>query len=335
MARLDRVNARVGALRSRLVGADVLRELLVRPSLEARIDLLVRSGRLAAPPTERGAPLLDAVEATLRDGLRRDEARLLREVEGERSRGLLAAALGLREGQLVKVLLRGTAFGAPPDRLVALAPPTAWIPEGRLRELAESTSPEALAEKLARDGSPFAAPLRAALVERDRAGLLPAEVAIDRVAFGRVAESARGRGEDAAALADWLAARADARNALTLLALGANVPSRDLFVPGGRRIGAEAYARLARAGVEARRRAAAALVPCAPERLSEPAAAERLLEGAATRRLRLAARRAPLSLAVPLAWIEARREEIHRIAVVLRGAALGLPGDAILDLVEA
>lgn len=317
------------------MGSDALRELLVRPSLEARIDLLVRSGRLPAPPAEREGPPLDAVEATLRAALREDEARLLREVEGEGPRRLLAAALGLREGQLLKVLLRGTAFGTPPDRLVALAPPTAAVPEERLRELAESTSPEALAESLAREGSPFSAPLRAALVERDRAGLLPAEVAIDRVAFGRVAEGARGRGEDAAALSDWLAARADARNALTLLALGANAPSRDLFIPGGRRIGVEPFRRLERAGPEERRRAAAALVPCGPERLAEPASAERLLEGAATRRLRLAARRAPLSLAVPLAWIEARREEIHRIAVVLRGASLGLPGDAILDLVEA
>ncbi|HSN14024.1 MAG TPA: V-type ATPase subunit, partial [Anaeromyxobacteraceae bacterium] len=177
--------------------------------------------------------------------------------------------------------------------------------------------------------------LRDALRERDEAGLLPAELALDRAAFDRVAGAARGRGEDAAGLLEWLADRADLRNGTTLLALGDGAPGRDLLVPCGRRLSAGTFARLSRAPVEARRAAVAALVPCDPQRLADPSAAERLLERAATRRLALAARRRPLSLAVPLAWIEARREEVHRIAVVLRGAALGLPGEAILDLVEA
>lgn len=334
MARLDRVNAWVGARRSRLAGPEVLRELLVRPSLEARIELLVRSGRIPAPGGDGGGAPLEAVEAALRAGVRADEVRLLRDVEGARPRRLLAAAIGIQEGQGLKVLLRGTAFGAPAERLLAQAPATEGLPEHRLRALAEAASPEALAERLSVEGSPFAAPLRAALVERDRDGLLPAEVAIDRVAFGRVADAARGRGEDAASLSDWLAATADARNALTLLALGANVPSRDLFIPGGRRIGAGTFARLARGGAAARRLAAAALVPCDPARLADPAGAERLLERAVTRRLTLAARRAPLSLAVPLAWLAARREEIRRYAVLLRGTLMGLPGEVILDLVE-
>lgn len=335
MARLDNVNARVGARRSRLLGADGLRELLVRPTLEARIELLVRSGRLAAPPAEREGAPLDAVEAALRAGLRADEARLLREVEGARPRRLLAAALGLQEAQALKVLLRGTTFGAPPDRLAAMAPATEGLPDARLRELAASPSPEALAERLATGGSPFATPLRAALAERDREGLLPAEVAIDRVAFARVGAAARGGGEDARGLQDWLAREADGRNALTLLALGSALPDRDLFLPGGSRIGADAFARLARGDAGARRAAVAALVPCEPARLADAASAERLLERSATRALTRAARRGPLTLAVPLAWIEARREEVRRIALVLRGAALGLPGEAILDLVEA
>ncbi len=352
MARLDNVNARVGARRSRLIGAAGLRELLVRPTLAARIELLVSRGRLPAVPglePPKGAegaaraegvrpddaPLLAAVEASLRAGVRADEARLLAEVEGHRQRRLLSAALGLQEGRALKILLRGTTHGVAPDRLVALVPPTERLPEARVRRLAEAASPGALAARLAEEGSPFAEPIRAGLRERDRVGLLAAEVGVDRVAFSRVGEAARGGGEDAAALLDWLAGQADARNATTLLALGTAIPSHHLFLPWGRRIGAAAFARLARGGAEARRAAVAALVPCSPERVMDPSVAELLLDRAEVRRLALAARRLPLSLAVPLAWIEARRDEVRRMAVMLRGASLELPGEAILGMVEA
>lgn len=335
MARLDHVNARIGARRSRRVGVEGLRELLVHPVLAAQIEVLVRRGLLPVSPAEREGMALAGVEAALREGIRSDEARLLREVEGRRPRTLLAAALGLQESQGIKVLLRGIVHGVPPERIAAIAPPTAALPEERLRALAEAPSPEALAERLAAEGSPFAGPLREGLGDRDRAGLLPIEVGIDRAGFARVQGAGAGRGEDPEALRDWLADRADLRNATTLLALGSAVPERDLFVPGGRGLSAERFSRLAKGTPEARRRAVAALVSCAPERLGDPSMAERQLERWGTRRLHVASRRRPLSLVVPLAWLEARREEVRRVAVVLRGTAMGLTGDTILDLVEA
>lgn len=333
MARLDHVNARIGARRSRLLGADGLRELLVRPSLAARIELLAQRGRIVSGPLPAEGDGLLAVERALRSAVREEERRLLDEVEGPGARRLLAAAIALGEAQGLKQILRGIAHGLPADRLAAgaaLGPGEEGLPA-----LAGAASLDDLVGRLRAQESPFAEPIGAALAERDRAALLPAEVAIDRVAAGRVAAAAVRAGEDGAALLEWLAERVDVRNATTLLALGAATPARDLFVPGGRRISAAAFALLARGGVEARRAAAAALVPCPAEQLLDPAGAERLLERSAARRLTLAARRRPLSLAVPLAWLEARREEVRRIAIVLRGAALGLPGDAILDLVEA
>jgi V/A-type H+-transporting ATPase subunit C len=333
MARLDHVNARVGGRRSRLLRGDELRELLLRPGLAARIELLERSGRLGLEPLREVA--LATVEARLRQGIREDEARLLGEVEGRSARRLLAAALGIEEAKALKVLVRGTSAGIPPERLVELAPPTDGLPEPRLRELARAPSPEALVGLLDAAASPYAEPMRAALLSRARTGLVPVEVAIDRVAYGRVEEAAMRGGEDARILGDWLAELADGRNALTLLAMGDAVPGADLFLPGGRRLGAALFARLARGSGEARRSAAAALVPCEPGRLVDPASADRLLARSLLRRITLAARRAPLSLAVPLAWIGARREEVRRIGVVLRGAELGLAGDVLLDLAEA
>ena len=342
MARLDHVNARVGARRSRLIGPAGLRELLVSPTLAARVELLVSRGRSAAAPglePPKGAAgaaargrrppgdgRLAAVEAALRAGVRADEARLLAEVEGARQRRLLSAALGLQEGQAIKVLLRGTAAGVAPERLVGAGAATRGLPEASGCRAGARAVAGGAGGAARGGGEPLRRAAPRAAAERDRAGLLPAEVAVDRVAYARVGAAARGRGEDVAELVRFLAERADLRNASTLLAMGEAVPATDLFLPGGLRIGAEEFARLAGGGGSARREAAAALVPCAPERLLDPASADRLLERAAARRLARAARRAPLSLAVPLAWIEARREEVRRIAVVLRGCGAGAGG---------
>jgi hypothetical protein len=38
---------------------------------------------------------------------------------------------------------------------------------------------------------------------------------------------------------------------------------------------------------------------------------------------------------VPLAYLAERRAEVRRVALSLRGAQLGLPGDELLSLVEA
>ncbi len=124
----------------------------------------------------------------------------------------------------------------------------------------------------------------------------------------------------------------DARNAATLLAIGGTGGGDAPFVPGGRRIGREAFARLASAPAAALREGIAAAFPGTAADLALPWAADRALERALLARLRPAARSRPLSIAVPLAYLAERTAEVRRIAIVLRGAALGLPGDEILDL---
>uniref|UniRef100_UPI001F5677D6 V-type ATPase subunit n=1 Tax=Anaeromyxobacter oryzisoli TaxID=2925408 RepID=UPI001F5677D6 len=85
----------------------------------------------------------------------------------------------------------------------------------------------------------------------------------------------------------------------------------------------------------AARAAVAEVFPELAAAAAEPWAMERALEAAVLAPLRREARRAPLSLAVPLRYLLERREEVRRIALVLRGAALGLPLETILGLAEA
>ena len=124
---------------------------------------------------------------------------------------------------------------------------------------------------------------------------------------------------------------------MTLLALaGARRPRAEPVGAGRPRAGRAALAALARAGLDAARAAVARAF-----RASPPAAlADALVRGPRPRARLLAplareARAQPLSIAVPLAYLAARREEIRRLALALRGAALGLPPEELLDLVEA
>lgn len=342
MSRLDYANARIGAKRARLLGADGFRDLLTRATLEARIEALRHTAAGAALPTgaltAAGADpggALGPVEAALREALRRDEARLLADAEGRRAQALLAAVLGVEEAAAVKAIVRGVAHGATPERTLAAALPAPGLPAARLREAASATTVEGALGVLGATGSPVAIAAQGALALRARQGLLPLEIAADRAAFARAGAVARGAGEDAALVRAHLEDRVDARNAATLVALAGAPPGADAFVPGGRRLPEAAFRALAGADPPALRAALASRFRGDAAGLGSPWSADRALERAVLAPLRRAARARPLSIAVPIAYLLERRAEVRRIALLLRGAALGVPGEELLDLVEA
>lgn len=335
MARLDLANARVAAWRTRLASNATLRELLARGTLDARLEVL--RAATGAPAGAPGGPEpLAGVEAELRAGVRRAAERILRDAEGRRPRRLLAAFLALDEAEAVKAVVRGVALGAPLGEIVAAAPPTPALPEAALREAAAAADVGAALAILGARGSLVAVAVLDALPSGPAIGLAPLELAADRAAIARARRACRGGGEDAAILARHLEDRVDLRNALTLLALGGASPAADPFLAGGRRLSLPALRALASSRDAAAAGAAIAeAFGLRPRELATPWAAERALEDAIAEPLRRDARARPLSLAVPLAYLLARRAEVRRVALVLRGAALGLPADEILDVAEA
>jgi len=341
MARLDYANARIGARRARLLGPAALRDLLTRPTLEARLEVLrarAAGAALAAPGAGASAAAADPIsvaEAALRAALQQEEAQLLEDAEGARARTLLEAVLAIEEASAVKAIVRGVAFGGTVERVVAVALPCPGLDAQRILEAASATAVEGALGLLAGAGSPVAMAALGALGERAKHGLLPLELAADRAALERAARRARGPGEDRAVVRAHVEDRIDARNAATLLALAGTSPLAETFVRGGRRLDEATFRRLAPAGPAELRAALAPLFGCAPEDLERPWSADRALERAVLEPLRRAARVGPLSIAVPLAYLLERRAEVRRVSLVLRGAALGLPGDELLELVGA
>lgn len=338
MARLDLVNARAAARRSRLLGDRGLQALALRAGLGARLEALRATPWGDGLPAGDAPPLAD-VEAALREAQRREAAWLAALAEGAAAGRALRAFLSLADADAVKALLRGVAAAAPPERILAAAPPSPGLPADALARAAAAGDLGGAVAALAAAGHPLAPALEAALPEVPRRGVTCLEVACAAAAAAAVRRAARRAGEDGAVLLRHLAERADAANAALLLALaGAGPRAREAaaqLLDGGGRLPPAAAAALLGAAPEAVRAALAAAFPGAAGALADPAAADLALERRLLASARRAARAAPLSLAVPLAYLLERRAEGRRIALLLRAGALELPPDEVLGLLEA
>lgn len=338
MARLDLLNARVAARRSRLLGARGLRELALRAGLAARLEAL-RAGPWGAGLPDGAAPPLGEVEAALRESQRREAAWLAGLAEGAAAGRALRALLALDDADAVKALLRGVAAAAPPERILAAAPASPGLPAALLARAAAAGGVAGAVAALRASGHPLAPALAAALEAPGGWGLARLEAAADQAAAAAAWRVARGAGADGAALAHHLAERADAWNARLLLAVAGAGPraqeARDLVHPGGTRLPPAVAAPLLGAPHEAVHAAVAAAWPGLAAALGDPAAAELALERRLLVAARRAARAAPLSLAVPIAYLLERRAEGRRIALLLRADAFALPADEVLGLLEA
>lgn len=334
MARLDRLNARLGARRPALLDGSALRALLAGVTTEARLERLRGTALGAALPAElgAGAVAMARAESALQAARQAEAAWLLGEAEGRRARGLLRAFLGLDEAEAVKAVLRGVAHGAPIDATLAAAPPSPALPLATLRAAAAAPGVDAALDLLIAAGSEVAAAARAAVA----AAAWPAvELAADRAAYARAEAACHRAGEDGRILAAHVADRVDARNVATLLALAGAPPAEACWLPGGARLDEATLAALAAEEPARARAEVAAAFGLRPEALETPWGADTALEGALLAPVRRASRRLPLSLAVPLRHLLERRAEVRRAAVVLRAAAIGVAGEELLDLVEA
>lgn len=344
MAGCDYANARVAAMRGRLLGATGIVDLLARPGLTAKLDFLRQTdyGDAVAAHLGRGLDPLRGAERGLRARLMEDLIRVHRFLDGEPVQCLFQAILALEDGWNLKTILRGVARGELAERLFLLLVPTPHLDDPALEELVRQKDAKAIVDLLATWRSPYAVPLAEALpAYRRRRDLVLLEVALDRFLFARALEAARRDGEDGRILQRFLETQIDLTNAGTLLKLAGEAGGHEFFIPGGRTISTKRFRRLsalaapelgeALAG-EGRLQLAAGLVTMGAGR--DPFTTDQLLHRMLRETIRREARTHPLSLAVPLAFILERQAEVRRIRLVLRATEFSLPADELLDLIE-
>lgn len=316
----DYANARVHAMRSRLLGRGGIAALLAEPGLRARLEFLERTDYREAVAAAGGtsAQQLAAAERGLRKRLMDDLTLIDGFLAGERPRALFRSILAFEDGWTIKTVLRGIAASAAPERMLLLLAPTPELGQGALEELVRQREIKAVVDLLATWRSPYARPLVGALASgAHRFDLLHLEVPLDRLLFRRALEAAACGGEDGRVLRTLLETQIDLVNAATRAKLADQDGAEEFFIPGGRAMapaGSRFYEPLAA--------------------LRDPVAADHLLRGALKEAMRRETAQHPLSLAVPLSFVLDRRAEIQRIRLVLRGAEFGLPAGELLELVE-
>lgn len=312
---------RARGLSAHLASEAHLADLERARDLPAICERLVAVGYPADVLEPATAPAVDRAGALRLAG---DLAVLARWSSGRDALAVVAADLDRRS---VRDLVRGLAGRAPADRRIAAAVPTPALPDAALRELAASANASELAAALARRGHPYA-PAVAAVAGDAVIDLLAVELALAH-RFAGLARDARGARRDRA-LAAFVDQTIDLENLGAALVLAERRGDLDLatsFVPGGRRLAADAAVAVARAtGRDARARLARAFArtPVAEAvHAPDPHAVERAgldWQIATQEELR---RRDPLSSAAIVWLLLRRRAELVRVRRAAWRVALG------------
>lgn len=318
--------------------------LLRRDSL-ARAAAAGSWAQAARVLAERGYPLSDAAHLSAED-LEREAAGLL-----ARRLALLSRWLGpAREALAVitedddrrnlRTLLRRAAQGASPAARLEGVMPTPSLSRSTLDRLARAESPAQLADLLVRAGHAAGRPLReAAHVESaSRGGLLwRMEHVLSQVFALRISRAARRGGRAVRRLA---ASLIDLDNAASLLLApewGAGVSPADVYLPGGRAIERDEFARIAALG--SREQVLEALTTCfastAFRDLFHPGADtvaqfERRSQAALLEWLRQEARADPLGPWVLLWTVQRMRTEARDVRFLSAALRLGAPPEVIV-----
>ncbi len=330
----DDLTARSRGLATHLLTRGQLESLARLPDRAALAGALRRHGVLLTAESE--VPSYQALELAVR----RWAAALLGVMA--RWAGPRAAALPLvfddEDRRSLRALTRGAVQHAAADQRLAGLVPTPTLPERALQTLAALPSIAPIAAVLAAWRHPFAAALApfATAVDVD---LFAVGVALDRAAAARATAAAqRSHHRD---LRRLVAEQIDLRNVITALILAGleeDASGNDVFVPGGSRLGADAFRRAAGA-----RDARVAATMLAPAFAATPWAAvirrggghvsatERELRRRQLAALAAMVRRQPLGPVPVIGFALRLRAQVGDLDRIIWALALGVPHQVVTD----
>jgi V/A-type H+-transporting ATPase subunit C len=330
------INARVRAMRSRLLTPGQLEELLGAPTLDAFLQ------GLSTTPYS-----FDVQEALLRyEGVRAvDEAlshslaRTTRTILGfadGRARDLISLVLLRWDLANLRVIVRGKHSGRPTDEIVQTLLPAGNLSNVVLKEMAGYPDISALAGTLESLDHPLAGPLAQGVAAFAKTkDVLELEMHLDRGYAEFVMQRAKRLGADAAGLGEIFSAEIDASNVKTALKLAASDGLSEerrlqFFIPGGAGINDRLFAALSSAQTQTaawdRLRAYRFPIKELPQDL---VAFERELDGRIGKALAARYRGDPLGVDIVLGYLAMKSAEVSNLRMIARGKFLGLPREAV------
>ncbi|MGH2453427.1 MAG: V-type ATPase subunit [bacterium] len=331
------INARVRAMRSRLLDAARMDDLLGAPTFEAFVHALGSTpyGREMTEAFTRYRGL-EAVDEALARNFFNTTTKILSFADGK-PRELIAAFLLRWDLANVRAVLRGKHTGRSVEEIMPSILPAGTLGEVALRDLAGQPDVGAVAGALEAMGHPLGPAIAAALAgyQADQ-DLLRLELSLDRVYAEHVLAAARGTGHNEEVLRRTVQAEIDAANvkaALKLARLEEGLDEgarRRFFVPAGGLVDEKLFLDLsARETLEhawERLRIRGFPAEAVPADLPE---FERSLDLLLARE---AARRYlgdPLGLDVVVGYLALKYNEVVNLRLIARSTALGIPREVV------
>jgi len=330
------INARVRAMRSRLLSAAQLEDLLGTPTMAAFLQALASTpygGDLQEALVRYEG--LRAVDEALARNFQRATQAILRFAEG-RPHALIEIVLLRWDLENLRAIVRGRHASRPAEEVIQALLPAGTLREVVLKEMAGYPDMTGLAGTLEAVGHPLAAALAKGVAEYvETKDLTALELHLDRAYAERGLQQIGRRGRDAAVLREMLESEIDVANAKTALKLASagNLSKAErlrYFIPGGPLFSAERFVDLAspetQAPAAARLRARGLPIPDLPADLI---AFEQEMDLKVARGMASAYLGDPLGVDIIIGYVAMKSAEVTNLRLIARGKFLGLPREQV------
>ncbi|MGQ0571982.1 MAG: V-type ATPase subunit [Armatimonadota bacterium] len=329
------INARVRAMRSRLLSAAQLEDLLATPTLAAFLQALASTpygGDLQEALVRYEG--LRAIDEALARNFQHATQKILKFADG-RPRELIEVVLLRWDLENLRAIVRGKHAGRPAEEIIPALLPAGMLREVLLKELAAYPDVTGLAGTLEAVGHPLATAMAQGVADYVEAKDLTAlELHLDR-AYAERGLQQIGRRGDAAVLREMLEAKIDLANvktALKLASAGSLSKAQRLryFIPGGPVVRPELFVALSSPETQTqaaeRLRARGFPIPDLPVDLI---AFERELDLKMAKDMAKHYLGDPLGLDIVVGYVAMKSAEVANLRLIARGKFLGLPREAV------
>ena len=329
------INARVRAMRSRLLDAGQMEELLAVPTLDAFTQALNTTpyGHEVQEALTR-YPALQAVDAALARNFYHTTTKILGFADGK-PRQLIEIVLMRWDLANLRLIMRGKHTGSRGEDLAANVIPAGSLNEAALRELAGQPDVPAVVGALSGLNHPFVTPLQEGMAEYlETKDLFALELPLERFYALYGLRMAKGSGRSEQVVRSLLQAELDATNVKTAFKLQPTALGREekarFFIPGGRIVSADLFVLLAdrqtaEQGVKWLR-----IQGFPVKTVSEDLTAfERDLDLAIIKAQTNLYLGDPLSIDIVVAYLALKYNEVKNLRLIARSKQLGIPRDRV------
>ena len=338
-------NARIRAMRSHLFDHDFYHKLLEieeTPGLISAFQQTIYQSNIEEGTLKYPGTL--GVEEAFRKNITETFTKILNMVDGQ-VKELVEVLLGRWDVHSLKTILRGKNVGASTEEIIDSLIPAGQLSEIFLTELAKQPDIKAVIDLLVMARTPYAKPLSNAFPHYAQTkNLVRLELALDEFFYSYALERTSVRLFDAQLVHQVLKREIDVINVMTILRMvQQKVKEQDkvlFFIEGGKYIDRELFVDLVEnqdvEGVihKLEKTPYGAVLKEAQGKFMETGALsviERSLEKLQVRQNTKLFRADPLSIALIIAYIWAKYNEIINLRIIVRGKALGMPSQKIKE----